>query len=106
MADKEFITTDDRDLPLHECVFSGDLRELSVLLRKGNDVAKKDKHGMIELNISSINPNYCTILAILISGNTALHLAVMLGKKGKIWNIESTHPLSNQPQQLILHLYL
>lgn len=43
--------------PLHECVFNGDLRKLSALIRK-NDVGKKDKHG-----------------------NTALHLAVMLGRK-------------------------
>nr|CAD7441973.1 unnamed protein product [Timema bartmani] len=43
--------------PLHECVFSGDVRKLSSLLRT-NDVSKKDKHG-----------------------NTALHLAVMLGRK-------------------------
>ncbi|XP_063229928.1 ankyrin repeat domain-containing protein 13C [Bacillus rossius redtenbacheri] len=42
---------------LHECVFTGDVRKLSALLRT-NDVSKKDKHG-----------------------NTALHLAVMLGRK-------------------------
>jgi len=34
--------------PLHECVFSGDVRRLSALLRL-NDVAKKDKHGMLML---------------------------------------------------------
>ncbi|KAK6634926.1 Ankyrin repeat domain-containing protein 13C [Polyplax serrata] len=43
--------------PLHECVFKGDLRKLSLLIRL-NDISKKDKHG-----------------------NTALHLAVMLGRK-------------------------
>ncbi|XP_075229573.1 ankyrin repeat domain-containing protein 13C-A [Lycorma delicatula] len=43
--------------PLHECVFTGDVRKLSALIRT-HDVAKKDKHG-----------------------NTALHLAVMLGRK-------------------------
>lgn len=42
---------------LHECVFRGDVRKLSALLRT-EDVEKKDKHG-----------------------NTALHLAVMLGRK-------------------------
>ncbi|KAL0277151.1 UNVERIFIED_CONTAM: hypothetical protein PYX00_004527 [Menopon gallinae] len=45
------------NFPLHECVFRGDVRKLSLLIRI-NDIAKKDKHG-----------------------NTALHLAVMLGKK-------------------------
>ncbi|XP_039286008.1 ankyrin repeat domain-containing protein 13C isoform X2 [Nilaparvata lugens] len=43
--------------PLHECVFTGDVRKLSALIRT-QDVAKRDKHG-----------------------NTALHLAVMLGRK-------------------------
>nr|XP_022318739.1 ankyrin repeat domain-containing protein 13C-like [Crassostrea virginica] len=43
--------------PLHECVFHNDIRKLSQLLRV-NDVALKDMHG-----------------------NTALHLAVMLGRK-------------------------
>lgn len=48
---------DDDSFPLHECVFEGDIRKLSSFIRH-NDVAKKDKHG-----------------------NTALHLAVMLGRK-------------------------
>ncbi|XP_004924627.1 ankyrin repeat domain-containing protein 13C [Bombyx mori] len=43
--------------PLHECIFIGDVRKLSSLLRN-NEVTRKDKHG-----------------------NTALHLAVMLGRK-------------------------
>ncbi|VVC87993.1 ankyrin repeat domain-containing protein 13C-B [Leptidea sinapis] len=43
--------------PLHECVFVGDVRKLSSLLRS-HDVTVKDKHG-----------------------NSALHLAVMLGRK-------------------------
>lgn len=34
--------------PLHECVFSGDVRRLSGLLRL-HDVSKKDKHGMVLL---------------------------------------------------------
>ncbi|XP_071800336.1 ankyrin repeat domain-containing protein 13C-like isoform X2 [Asterias amurensis] len=45
------------EYPLHESVFSDDKRRLSALLRK-HDVAEKDVHG-----------------------NTALHLAVMLGYK-------------------------
>ena len=32
--------------PLHECVFSGDVRKLSALIRT-HDVAKRDKHGML-----------------------------------------------------------
>lgn len=30
---------------LHQCIFNGDIRRLSKLLRT-NDVAAKDKHGM------------------------------------------------------------
>ncbi|XP_064476536.1 ankyrin repeat domain-containing protein 13C-like [Ornithodoros turicata] len=43
--------------PLHECVFRGDVRRVSALLRT-HDVSQKDIHG-----------------------NTPLHLAVMLGQK-------------------------
>lgn len=31
-------------LPLHKCIFSGEIRKLSQLLRT-NDVSAKDKHG-------------------------------------------------------------
>lgn len=41
MADENI---DNQNFPLHECVFSGNIRKLSQLLRT-NDVAKKDKHG-------------------------------------------------------------
>ena len=44
--------------PLHECVFRGDVKELSALIRAGNDLSKVDPHG-----------------------NSALHLAVMLGRR-------------------------
>lgn len=43
---------------LHECVFRGDVRQLSALIRQGQDLGLQDPHG-----------------------NTALHLAVMLGRK-------------------------
>jgi len=45
------------DYPVHRCVFDGDVRKLSALIRAGHDLSKSDPHG-----------------------NTALHLAVMLGK--------------------------
>lgn len=51
------MSVDQNNYSLHECVFRGDVRKLSALLRT-QDVEKKDKHG-----------------------NTALHLAVMLGRK-------------------------
>jgi len=41
MADTE---DDSSVCPLHECVFIGDIRQLSQLLRS-RDVTKKDKHG-------------------------------------------------------------
>ena len=44
--------------PLHECVFRGDVKELSALIRAGHDLSKVDPHG-----------------------NSALHLAVMLGRR-------------------------
>ncbi|XP_035031901.1 ankyrin repeat domain-containing protein 13C isoform X1 [Hippoglossus stenolepis] len=45
------------DFPVHECVFKGDVRRLSSLIRTQN-IAQKDVHG-----------------------NTPLHLAVMMGNK-------------------------
>uniref|UniRef100_A0A671Z3K7 Ankyrin repeat domain 13C n=1 Tax=Sparus aurata TaxID=8175 RepID=A0A671Z3K7_SPAAU len=48
-----------QDFPVHECVFKGDVRRLSSLIRTQN-IAQKDVHG-----------------------NTPLHLAVMMGHKGE-----------------------
>lgn len=48
---------DQEEYPVHKCVFEGDVRRLSALIRAGHDLGKVDPHG-----------------------NTALHIAVMLGK--------------------------
>jgi len=36
-----------QEYPMHECVFRGDKKELSKLLRT-HDVTQKDKHGMLK----------------------------------------------------------
>ena len=47
------------EFPIHECVFRGDVKELSALIRKNEtDLSLRDPHG-----------------------NTALHLAAMLGRR-------------------------
>ena len=47
------------EFPIHECVFRGDVKELSALIRKNQtDLSLRDPHG-----------------------NTALHLAAMLGRR-------------------------
>ena len=46
---------DPEEYPVHKCVFEGDIRKLSALIRAGHDLGKVDPHG-----------------------NTALHIAVML----------------------------
>uniref|UniRef100_A0A668UEB1 Ankyrin repeat domain-containing protein n=1 Tax=Oreochromis aureus TaxID=47969 RepID=A0A668UEB1_OREAU len=51
------LTSDDLEFPVHECVFKGDVRRLSSLIRT-HSISQKDVHG-----------------------NTPLHLAVMLGHK-------------------------
>ena len=51
------LTEDRMTYPLHECVYRGDVKQLSALIRAGHDLSKVDPHG-----------------------NSALHLAVMLGK--------------------------
>ena len=52
------LNNDSPGYPLHECVFRGDVKELSALIRAGHDLSKVDSHG-----------------------NSALHLAVMLGRR-------------------------
>uniref|UniRef100_A0A4W5RBZ2 Ankyrin repeat domain 13C n=1 Tax=Hucho hucho TaxID=62062 RepID=A0A4W5RBZ2_9TELE len=54
---KSSSTQTGEDFPVHECVFKGDVRRLSSLIRTQN-IAQKDLHG-----------------------NTPLHLAVMMGHK-------------------------
>lgn len=39
---------DDNLCPLHKCIFSGDIRKLSQLLRT-NDPSAKDKHGKYKI---------------------------------------------------------
>ncbi|KAK1878724.1 Ankyrin repeat domain containing protein 13C-A [Dissostichus eleginoides] len=51
------LSTEDLDFPVHECVFKGDVRRLSSLIRT-HSISQKDVHG-----------------------NTPLHLAVMTGHK-------------------------
>jgi len=46
------------EFPIHECVFRGDVKELSALIRKNLNLSLRDPHG-----------------------NTALHLAAMLGRR-------------------------
>lgn len=47
------------EFPIHECVFRGDVKELSALIRQNQtDLALRDPHG-----------------------NTALHLAAILGRR-------------------------
>ncbi|XP_054646198.1 ankyrin repeat domain-containing protein 13C-A isoform X2 [Dunckerocampus dactyliophorus] len=54
---KNPIVSNGQDFPVHECVFNGDVRRLSSLIRTQN-ISQKDIHG-----------------------NTPLHLAVMMGHK-------------------------
>ncbi|CAB4062189.1 ANKRD13 [Lepeophtheirus salmonis] len=52
------VSKKEEDYPLHKSAFIGNVAELAQLIRSGEDVSKQDVHG-----------------------NTALHLAVMLGHK-------------------------
>lgn len=44
---------DDSSCPLHKCIFNGDIRKLSQLLRT-NDPSAKDKHGEYEIFIKTL----------------------------------------------------
>ena len=91
---KSKMANENDNFPLHKAVFDNDLKCLSRLLRKHN-VAAKDMHGkLIRFEFSS-RPTRCVTFVIfrlslcncwvcfVILGNTALHLAVMLGRKGE-----------------------
>lgn len=74
--------------PLHECVFEGDVQEFARLMRT-EDLSKKDKHGTFADDHDIVSrpcvPNNLSSVSdfVLVTGNTALHLAIMLGRKGK-----------------------
>lgn len=94
MADTE--EDNPNDCSMHKCIFDDDYRKLSQLIRT-HDVAQKDKHGKYTLHINSrsvidyfittrfwnkkANRHY-SVLFHIFPGNTALHLSVMLGRKG------------------------
>lgn len=65
------------EFPLHKYIFQGDVKALSSLIRT-HDIAEKDKHGKILF--LTLKLPYCTF-NFLITGNTPLHLAVMLGRR-------------------------
>lgn len=52
------------NFPIHECIFKGNIKKLSQLIRT-NDVTQKDKHGLlIILNKNNINHRENTNLFI------------------------------------------
>jgi len=81
--------------PLHECVFEGDVQKFARMMRT-EDLSRKDKHGTVasryqpKLIITYGLACYVTTeyldssLDLFVAGNTALHLAIMLGRKGRL----------------------
>lgn len=81
MAEKQELS-----YPLHECVFVGDVQEFSRTMRT-EDLSRKDKHGKYTIGSGrSIDGSFCYFQFFVI-GNTALHLAIMLGRKGKLHTV-------------------
>uniref|UniRef100_A0A3Q2V3Y9 Ankyrin repeat domain-containing protein 13C-like n=1 Tax=Haplochromis burtoni TaxID=8153 RepID=A0A3Q2V3Y9_HAPBU len=84
------LTSDDLEFPVHECVFKGDVRRLSSLIRT-HSISQKDVHGKLSavmfpfpfpFTVFVLEADiYLMCLFFLIPGNTPLHLAVMLGHK-------------------------
>lgn len=92
---KSKMANENDNFPLHKAVFDNDLKCLSRLLRKHN-VAAKDMHGKLirfefsprrTLRVTFVVFRLCLCncwVCFVVLGNTALHLAVMLGRKGKL----------------------
>uniref|UniRef100_A0A665W9J4 Ankyrin repeat domain-containing protein 13C-like n=1 Tax=Echeneis naucrates TaxID=173247 RepID=A0A665W9J4_ECHNA len=68
------------DFPVHECVFKGDVRRLSSLIRT-HSISQKDVHG-----------------------NTPLHLAVMLGHKA-VWSNTGLTKMNRKLLKKIIHQF-
>lgn len=87
------LTSDVFDFPVHECVFKGDVRRLSSLIRT-HSISQKDVHG-IPPSLTRRLYSRCALLSkvhsccfifiylFIFAGNTPLHLAVMMGHKGE-----------------------
>jgi len=90
MAEEEHLS-----YPLHECVFEGDVQKFARMMRT-EDLSRKDKHGTVtsryqpQLIIADGLARYVTTeyldssSHLFVAGNTALHLAIMLGRKGRL----------------------
>lgn len=82
------LTSDDLEFPVHECVFKGDVRRLSSLIRT-HSISQKDVHGELVCITQLVfvaflfSVQLIWINVFVFVGNTPLHLAVMLGHKGK-----------------------
>ncbi|XP_064624930.1 ankyrin repeat domain-containing protein 13C-like isoform X2 [Lineus longissimus] len=70
------------EFPLHECVFKGDIRQLSQLLRS-HDVTQKDKHGNTPLH-----------LAVMLGHKECVHLLLAHGAPVKVKNAQGWNPLA------------
>lgn len=79
------LTSEGLEFPVHECVFKGDVRRLSSLIRT-HSISQKDVHGKLSAGIFTFTHAVFVLEAginvCFIAGNTPLHLAVMLGHKG------------------------
>ena len=73
------------EYPVHKCVFEDDISTLLTLMRT-HDCATKDKQGTLQFKKKKFSLFSIALISIFCSlGNTPLHLAVMLGRKGNVF---------------------
>lgn len=82
--------------PLHECIFEGDLKSFSQLLRT-HDVAKKDKHGELKvISIDTVNFYQIFYQNITINGAWIFTFDLYLFRKIFRQTLFFLHPIDNK----------
>lgn len=60
------LTSEELEFPVHECVFKGDVRRLSSLIRT-HSIHQKDVHGKLSLHLFCVFTNYCPKMFLCVS---------------------------------------
>lgn len=78
------ISSEKKTYPIHKCVFEGDVKTLSNIVND-YDISERDPQGLLifrSFNSKTFSHRDYNGFLWFFAGNTPLHLAAMLGRKG------------------------